>query len=115
MNGFARTAFASVLALAPTAAGAAAPACAGHAEILADLARKYRETVTSVAPTVDGFMIELLQSHRADGKPETWSLVKSLPAHDRACLVDAGEGWQDVPAATAPAPLVIDPNAGDPL
>jgi hypothetical protein len=105
------------------AAHAAQPLCGSYAKIVAELDRRYGETPSSVATTNDDLSIEIYRSHRADGKPETWSIVKRVPGTDKGCLVEAGQGdWEDAKSSEAPptgaAPKVsppIDPNAGTAL
>ena len=77
-------------------------ACNPRADVLAHLAKKYREVPVAIGVTNKGALVEVLTT--ADGK--TWTIIVTLP-NGTSCLVAAGEGWRSVPRAD-PA---IDPRA----
>lgn len=89
---FSALAMASVLTLTLSQTASAEPeACQPHREILAHLAKNYRELPAAVGLTNAGNLIEVLST--SDGS--TWSIIVTTP-NGLSCLVAAGESWQEL-------------------
>ena len=91
----------AAFALWASAAGAQEPGegCGPRAELLAKLADRYGETPAAGGLNSRGFLVTLVR--REDGA--SWSIVATTP-QGWSCLLDAGEGWQELPR----------PQKGDP-
>ena len=86
------TAAAVLLAAAsamPAAALAAPAACGPRAELVKELAKRYREAPVAVGLASNGTLVEVLTS---DGGA-TWTIMFSQP-NGTSCLMAAGEEWQ---------------------
>jgi hypothetical protein len=74
-----------------TSAAAAQTRCAVHADIVAELGKRYAETRSAWGLTNQGRLLELYRTE--DGA--TWTLLLTHP-NGTSCLIGAGEGWMDV-------------------
>lgn len=91
----------------------AAEQCGTRAEIIGALDGQYHETPAEAGSAgQQGGIVELLMSHRNDGKTETWTLILTMP-NGQSCLVASGEGWVAAKTDAKPSGTKIDPNAGD--
>ena len=75
----------------------ALPVCLqdGLAKIESRLEARYKEVLTYVGTTNGGSMFRVYLG------PETWSVIVVLPSN-LACLLAAGEGWEDIGSLVKP-------------
>lgn len=78
--------------MASSVSYAQAPACVKRADLLAHLARQYREAPAAVGLADNGALLEVFASR--DG--ETWTVAVTTP-NGISCLIATGEQWQDLP------------------
>ncbi len=105
MRALAALALVALLWPLPAAAANAAPqsVCYEREDVIAHLARKYRERVAGVGLANGGGLVELLTS---DGG-QTWTIIVSLP-NGQSCLMAAGENWRPgVVPATRPQEMSL--------
>ncbi len=69
----------------------AQPQCNERDDVLALLAKKYKETPIAAGVTNTGGLVEVL----SDEKGGTWTIIVTTP-QGMSCLVAAGEGWRDM-------------------
>ncbi len=62
--------------------------CAGHADVLASLKRKFGEELKAAGVTRNKQLIELLVSAKG-----TWTFLLVTP-DGKACLIESGDGWE---------------------
>ncbi len=74
--------------IASTAMAQAQPQCNERDNVLALLAKKYKETPIAAGVTNTGGLVEVL----TDIKSGTWTIIVTTP-QGMSCLVAAGEGW----------------------
>ena len=67
----------------------AQPQCNERGNVLALLAKKYKETPVAAGVTNTGGLVEIL----TDMKSGTWTIIVTTP-QGMSCLVAAGEGWR---------------------
>ena len=77
--------------IASTAMAQAQPQCNKRANVLALLAKKYKETPIAAGVTNTGGLVEVL----TDIKSSTWTIIVTTP-QGISCLVAAGEGWRNM-------------------
>jgi hypothetical protein len=75
------------LALPLTAA--AEPACGRHADVLRELADRYKETPIALGLASNGNLLEVFSSDSG----ATWTIIVTSP-DGTSCLVAAGQDWQ---------------------
>jgi len=66
------------------------PQCNERDNVLALLAKKYKETPIAAGVTNTGGLVEVL----TDIKSGTWTIIVTTP-QGMSCLVAAGEGWRN--------------------
>jgi hypothetical protein len=67
------------------------PQCNERDNVLALLAKKYKETPIAAGVTNTGGLVEVL----TDIKSGTWTIIVTTP-QGMSCLVAAGEGWRNM-------------------
>ncbi len=77
--------------IASTAMAQAQPQCNQRDNVLALLAKKYKETPVAAGVTNTGGLVEVL----TDIKSGTWTIIVTTP-QGISCLVAAGEGWRNM-------------------
>ena len=77
--------------IASTAMAQAQPQCNKRDNVLALLAKKYKETPIAAGVTNTGGLVEVL----TDIKSGTWTIIVTTP-QGVSCLVAAGEGWRNM-------------------
>ena len=77
--------------IASTAMAQAQPQCNERDNVLALLAKKYKETPIAAGVTNTGGLVEVL----TDMKSGTWTIIVTTPK-GMSCLVAAGEGWRNM-------------------
>jgi hypothetical protein len=77
--------------IASTAMAQAQPQCNERDNVLALLAKKYKETPIAAGVTNTGGLVEVL----TDIKSGTWTIIVTTP-QGMSCLVAAGEGWRNM-------------------
>ncbi len=90
-----RLLLAAVLVAASTPALAQAP-CGYRDAIVADLAEKYQERLTSQGLTTDGDLLEIYVSPA--GK---WTALVTPPGSPLACIIQVGTDWDKPPGREA--------------
>ena len=75
--------------IASTAMAQTQPQCNERDNVLALLAKKYKETPIAAGVTNTGGLVEVL----TDTKSGTWTIIVTTP-QGMSCLVAAGEGWR---------------------
>jgi hypothetical protein len=97
-------AFAAGLILAGSAMASAVsaqqPQCNDRDNVLALLAKKYKETPVAAGVTSTGGLVEVL----SNDKGGTWTIIVTSPK-GVSCLVAAGEGWRQMEQ------IALDPEA----
>jgi hypothetical protein len=86
-----------ILSLWITEASAQPAVCYPRDEMLSGLKNKYQERTIAMGVTATGNLMELLTS--PEGR--TWTLIMTLPS-GTACMIGAGEGWENLPVAKGP-------------
>lgn len=82
--------FALALVL-PGVANAEPMACSSRNDVLAQLARDYKESPVGIGLASNGGLLEVLTS----GDGATWTIIITMP-NGTSCLMAAGESWQSV-------------------
>ena len=77
--------------IASTAMAQAQPQCNERDNVLALLAKKYKETPIAAGVTNTGGLVEVLTDIRSG----TWTIIVTTP-QGVSCLVAAGEGWRNM-------------------
>ena len=77
--------------IASTAMAQAQPQCNNRDNVLALLAKKYKETPIAAGVTNTGGLVEVLTDIRSG----TWTIIVTTP-QGVSCLVAAGEGWRNM-------------------
>lgn len=72
-------------------ADAQQPQCNERDNVLALLAKKYKEIPIAAGVTNTGGLVEVL----TDGNGGTWTIIVTTP-QGMSCLVAAGEGWRNM-------------------
>ena len=88
------TAVALAALLVPSAGLAAGP-CNDRDTVLKQLSQQFGEAPIAVGVSKRGTLIEVLKS-APDAEADTWTIIATSP-QGLTCLLDAGEGWHDVP------------------
>lgn len=88
----------SLALFAPEANAQDEPACGRRADVLKELADRYREAPVAVGLASNGGLLEVLTSSGGT----TWTIIVTTPG-GVSCLIAAGENWQQqsVPLARA--------------
>ncbi len=86
--------------IASTAMAQAQPQCNERDNVLALLAKKYKETPIAAGVTNTGGLVEVL----TDIKSGTWTIIVTTP-QGMSCLVAAGEVWRNMEQ------IALDPEA----
>jgi hypothetical protein len=78
-------------------AAEAEPACGRHADVLKELAERYKEAPIALGLVSDGSQLEVFSTDNG----ATWTITVTSP-DGTSCLVAAGQDWQSVkPVARA--------------
>ena len=80
-----------MLALWPVPVAGQQPVCGDRANLIKQLVGKYQEYPVGRGVNTKGYMVELFT-----GENGTWTIMVSQ-VNGYACLVNAGEGWRDLP------------------
>ena len=92
----------ALMILAPTGGPASAqqqPVCTKRANVLKHLANKYAEAPVAIGLANNGGVIEVLTSETGD----SWTIIITMP-NGTACMVAAGEDWENVRTTVAEGP-----------
>lgn len=95
MNVFAKAATALAFAAAAIAPSGAYAQCASSDEVKSLLSENYQENKRAMGVVGESRIIELFVS--AEG---SWTLVMTQPT-GRACIIAAGQDWEDMPMQVA--------------
>ncbi|WP_119458470.1 hypothetical protein [Rhodospirillaceae bacterium SYSU D60014] len=95
-----RLALLIVLLALPASAVAEPTACSKRTEVVAHLAKKFKEAPAALGLASNGGLLEVL----TNGNGSTWTIIVTMP-NGISCLVAAGEDWQNL------AKLAIDEPA----
>jgi hypothetical protein len=79
--------------------------CAPRSEVSAVLQEQHREAVAAIGVTSNGAVLELWTSSEGD----SWTVVVTLPSGS-ACILAAGEAWQDVLPSPRYTPIWSSPR-----
>lgn len=89
------------LSVAPLAATATPAACGQRIDIVASLAKEFKEAPIAVGVDNNGNLVEVLSSRSGS----TWSVIVTTP-NGVSCLVASGEDWQVLKAVDEDGPQV---------
>jgi hypothetical protein len=76
-------------------AAKAEPACGHHADVLKELADRYKETPVALGLASNGNLLEVFSTDNG----ATWTIIVTSP-NGTSCLVAAGQDWQPTKPVT---------------
>jgi len=72
---------------------AAGSQCAAHSDMIALLAKRYKEVPTAVGLVNENRVVQVFVSQAG-----TWTIIATKPDGD-TCIIAAGKDWEEVPAS----------------
>ena len=72
------------------------PACTKRGDVVDHLSKKYSEAPVAMGLANNGGVIEVLSSKAGD----SWTIIITMP-NGTACMIAAGENWEDIPTVAS--------------